>query len=108
MKFIQEITNNVNEKNEKNKTIIMASPVASGKTACSVSSFYLQYLKNSKMKNQQKLMLVTCPNKLVLEEMIKNCNAEEEISYWYAYDHQIIPSLVCLPLYKKGKIKDIF
>ena len=99
-----DFMNTMITKTKDTRIIINASPVASGKSANAISAFYYQYLSYTKIKNEKHVILVTCPNQLVLEEMIKNCNAENEISYWYIYEHQLIPSLRIYLFIVKAKI----
>lgn len=71
--FIEELT-----KKEK-KVIINASPIGSGKTILQTATI-MQNKSMGKNNIKKNIILITCPNKVVLETVAQACNNENTIS----------------------------
>ena len=54
-----------------------------------------------KNKGTKNIILITCPNKVVLETVAQACNNENTIAYWFMYDNRLVPSYFCQPKKKK-------
>lgn len=85
-------------KNKNKKVIINASPIGSGKTILQTAT-----IMHNKSQDKRNIMLITCPNKVVLETVAQACNNENTIAYWFMYDNRLVPSYFCNPRRKKSK-----
>lgn len=85
-------------KNKNKKVIINASPIGSGKTILQTTT-----IMHNKSQDKKKIILITCPNKVVLETVAQACNNENTIAYWFMYDNRLVPSYFCNPRRKKSK-----
>lgn len=85
-------------KNKKRKVIINASPIGSGKTILQTAT-----IMYNKIQHNKSIILITCPNKVVLETVAQACNNENTIAYWFMYDDKLVPSYFCQPRRKKSK-----
>lgn len=85
-------------KNKKKKVIINASPIGSGKTILQTTT-----IMHNKTQDKRNIILITCPNKVVLETVAQACNNENTIAYWFMYDNRLVPSYFCNPRRKKSK-----
>ena len=95
----------LNDENvEGSKTVIVnASPIGSGKSVLQTYTCLNSYYRNlGKIRNRE-IVLITCKNRYVLEEIARGCNVENKIGYWFYYDKKIVPSYFCNPVRNNGR-----
>lgn len=92
----------INSECDKKLLVINASPIGSGKSILQTYTCLNSHYKNIHSLRIRNLLVVTCKNKFVIEEIARGCNVENKIGYWFFYHSKLIPSLFCHPISKKG------
>lgn len=94
----KEFIDLIKNKSKNKKVIVNASPIGSGKTILQTTTIMC-----NKSQDKKKIILITCPNKVVLETVAQACNNENTIAYWFMYENRLVPSYFCNPRRKKSK-----
>lgn len=82
--------------------IINASPIGTGKSVLQTYTC-LNVHKQNLHKYNKHILLITCKNKYVIEEIARGCNVENNITYWFYYDKKLVPSLFSQPKLRNGR-----
>lgn len=83
--------------------IVNASPIGSGKSVLQTYTCLSSYYKNLGKVRDREIIVITCKNRYVIEEIARGCNVENKIGYWFYYDKKIVPSYFCNPVRNNGK-----
>ena len=59
---------------------------------------------HNKTQDKRNIILITCPNKVVLETVAQACNNENTIAYWFMYDNSCTHLIFVIKKIKKKKI----